>query len=323
MAVTMLRFKKIHRPLLILLSMVLFTFLMLNISTEFAHFPNNVELTFNLPYIFRAPNVTAPPITSVDTTTKRLRLNIKRGAIWKTDQGDRISAQLNFFPEVNKTLPPKRILLQQGIAGWNVKAGREAFVKEQCNVQNCELLDFPWRKGTVDARLFKEIDIGTHNIKDILKEVPRHSEQIWMMFALESPAASPDYFQLDHVINWTATYRPDSTIVTPYDKWLPFGNCSHLDAVKPSRNFAEGKTKSAAIFVSNCETSNKRMKFVRELQKYISVDIYGSCGDKQCEKATQDGCFKMLQKEYKFYLAFENANCRHYITEKLFLNALR
>lgn len=30
----------------------------------------------------------------------------------------------------------------------------------------------------------------------------------------------------------------------------------------------------------------------------------------------------MLHKDYKFYLAFENANCRHYITEKLFENAL-
>ena len=31
----------------------------------------------------------------------------------------------------------------------------------------------------------------------------------------------------------------------------------------------------------------------------------------------------MLQKKYKFYLAFENSNCRHYITEKFFYNALQ
>jgi glycoprotein 3-alpha-L-fucosyltransferase len=31
----------------------------------------------------------------------------------------------------------------------------------------------------------------------------------------------------------------------------------------------------------------------------------------------------MLARDYRFYLSFENSNCRNYVTEKLFTNALK
>ena len=77
-----------------------------------------------------------------------------------------------------------------------------------------------------------------------------------------------------------------------------------------------------AWFVSNCRESNGRRQYAHELQKYIPVDIYGKCGTLQCPRSTKTECFEMLDRDYKFYLAFENANCKHYITEKLFENSL-
>ena len=66
---------------------------------------------------------------------------------------------------------------------------------------------------------------------------------------------------------------------------------------------------------------NGRLEYARELSKYISVDIYGSCSNKTCPR-TNSKCFSMLDTDYKFYLAFENSNCRDYITEKFFVNGL-
>lgn len=77
-----------------------------------------------------------------------------------------------------------------------------------------------------------------------------------------------------------------------------------------------------AWFVSNCGAKNNRLEFAHQLQKYIDVDIYGGCGTKNCPRHSGDRCLEVLAKEYKFYLAFENSNCRDYITEKFYVNAL-
>ena len=54
---------------------------------------------------------------------------------------------------------------------------------------------------------------------------------------------------------------------------------------------------------------------VRSLQKHIPVDIYGKCSRKPCPDQV---CFPMLDKDYKFYFAFENSLCEDYVTEKFF-----
>lgn len=87
-------------------------------------------------------------------------------------------------------------------------------------------------------------------------------------------------------------------------------------------NYAAGKSKKVAWFVTNCHAHNDRLEFARKLQKYIDVDIYGQCGNFTCPKKQASYCDNLLQKQYKFYLSFENSNCRDYITEKFFTNAL-
>lgn len=52
------------------------------------------------------------------------------------------------------------------------------------------------------------------------------------------------------------------------------------------------------------------------------MDIYGSCGPLKCSRLNTKKCFQLLNQDYKFYLAFENSNCRDYITEKFYVNGL-
>ena len=63
----------------------------------------------------------------------------------------------------------------------------------------------------------------------------------------------------------------------------------------------------AVQFVSNCHSSSKREAYVRELRRFIPVDIYGKCGEFKCAKEKGWQCYKEAEAKYKFYLAFENS----------------
>jgi hypothetical protein len=134
--------------------------------------------------------------------------------------------------------------------------------------------------------------------------------------------------------NWTMTYRWDSDVVAPYGYVRPIGNVplhpseaqmkiylsNHRNS---SRNYAKGKTKMAVWFASNCRiVVSSRNELVKELQKYIAIDVYGTCGNLTCPKKLDDSyesseeCRDLAASEHKFYLSLENSLCRDYVTEK-------
>lgn len=68
-----------------------------------------------------------------------------------------------------------------------------------------------------------------------------------------------------------------------------------------------------AVHVSHSNTYSKRERYVKELQKYINVDIFGECGQ-ECPKVDNqyfhegnrsEDCFDSQMRKHKFYLAFE------------------
>ena len=81
---------------------------------------------------------------------------------------------------------------------------------------------------------------------------------------------------------------------------------------------ALAKPRLVAWMVSSCETPSRREDYVRELQKYIAVDIFGKCGNRTCGAWNSKECNGFLEQGYKFYLSFENSLCRDYVTEKFY-----
>ena len=239
---------------------------------------------------------------------------------------DRIVEQINYRPATYSRLRDSdddvgvRTIY---VPGANVETGRSKFVSGQCLVDACRISTDPNDSTTSHMRLM----YGESSLFQPSARV-KPPGQIWVMYLLESPVSLPKFHNVDDLINWTATFRWDSTIVTPYAKFVSFPLTASKSAstepmIQPAvTNYAAGKTKMVAWFVSNCYSKNGRGSYVEELSRHVPVDVFGVCGTPTCPRSDQR-CWHRLKRQYKFYLLFENSNCDYYITEKFFDNALR
>ena len=175
---------------------------------------------------------------------------------------------------------------------------------------------------THDKRRFLESDFvlvhvasnlpSLKNLTAMRRQMP--SWQRWIYYSMESPISesSPNTRRFSDLFDLTFTYRVDSDFWAPYGAYeeIPFVNLSHQD-------FSSGKDKLVSWIVSNCKPPLRKL-FVLELQKYITVDVFGSCSGTSAKSLScpRNETCKSIIKQYKFYLSFENALCEDYITEK-------
>jgi len=208
------------------------------------------------------------------------------------------------------------------VPGADIEPGRDKFISGQCPVDACSISTNPNDSTSSHMRLMLSVSSLFQPSSRV-----KPPGQIWVMYLLESPLSLPKFHHVDNLINWTATYRWDSTIVTPYAKFVSFPRTTSRSAsteyadAPAAKNYAAGKTKMVAWFVSNCYSKNERGSYVEELSRHVPVDVFGVCGKPTCPRSDQR-CWQRLKRQYKFYLSFENSNCDYYITEKFFDNAL-
>lgn len=252
---------------------------------------------------------------------------------------DRISAQLqwtrHFFERISslKYIVPKKILLVFGKYHWpfwdtNSQINCPGFTinSNLCELKHSENLEESWISPEgFDAVIYSQ-DYKAPWWGGL--KFPKHVLQF--RYELESPMRKDGKLSLSKY-NLLASYYRGSDVVVPYSKWVSYDseeakyfNIKRENLKTSSINYADSKTEFAVMFTSNCDRApNERLKYLKELQKFIPVDLFGKCGKPlPCDYNVRSSkCLKSLAKKYKFYLAFENSNCRDYITEKFFDNA--
>ena len=190
---------------------------------------------------------------------------------------------------------------------------------KECVWNNCELTFDKTLGHASDAVIFNSFSFPTK------LNFARPMGQVWIFTENESPWSyrmeKRPWYKKKYTFNWTMTYDADTT-----DIYLPYGEI-RPNTIKFNRDYetlVEMKNRTPVMIASNCRTHSKRPAYVHELQKHIPISIFGVCGGGlwKCGKRYRhdDVCFQMLNKTFLLYLAFENAFCRNYFTEKFFEN---
>jgi hypothetical protein len=112
------------------------------------------------------------------------------------------------------------------------------------------------------------------------------------------------------------TYRQDSDIIHDYGRYI-FRNLSYTIHDYQAVDFYLSSKDNQSTF------DVQQHEIAEELNKAFPIKQYGQCSkaNNRTNRISSED-FEQTLFNYKFYLAFENANCEDYITEKAFYNAL-
>lgn len=223
----------------------------------------------------------------------------------------------------------------------NLGRGQDTFIKRKCQFQNCFVSrDETYLKNIhdFDAILFLGSELSN------LPVVPnvRYDNQKYVFVSVESTAANPVIKEFNAFFNWTWTYKLNSDICSndivvrnKYNEVIGPAQNMHWIKYSKRKSISQyiktklGTKKIAGIwFSSRCSTSSKREDYIKELQKELlfeyKLDLRkcGRCGEYTCAKQKNDYCMSKVESDYYFYLAFENAICEDFVTERV-VNALQ
>lgn len=180
------------------------------------------------------------------------------------------------------------------------------------NISGCILVDNQTLYESADLVVFHNFELMFHK-QQLPLHLYRPAKQRWVWLSLEAPQNNGNLSPFKNIFNLTMSYHPGADITVPYGKLLLRTNPG-LDVIVP-----KSKRYEACWVISNYKKWHKRSEVFQELTKSLNVQLYGSFGQKPLPK---EALLPTISRCY-FYLAFENVQSPHYITEKLWRNAFQ
>lgn len=213
--------------------------------------------------------------------------------------------------------------------------GNQPFIHHECEIPFCTLFD---NASSLSLEKYDAIIFHVHTLWAMpMPTFRRLKHQRFIFLTQESPTSMStsnfDVTTLGSMFNWTMSYKLNSDILFLYGRIRPRSSAPKTEEeankmiketnTRTGWKFASNKTRQVAWMASHCHTVSLREKYVNRLSKFISVDVYGDCGELTCERnhthwLSYPSCYDMLENQYKFYLSFENSMCKDYVTEKFF-----
>ncbi|XP_076770104.1 GDP-fucose protein O-fucosyltransferase 3 isoform X2 [Arvicanthis niloticus] len=234
---------------------------------------------------------------------------------------------LNPFPEKEALALPGRDKVDAGsypiVLWWSPLTGETGRLG-QCGADACfftinrTFQHHPMTK----AFLFYGTDFNIDSLP-----LPRKAHHDWALFHEESPKNNYKLFHepVITLFNHTATFsrHSDLPLTTQYLEGVEVLKSLRYLVPLQSKNNLRQKLAPLVYVQSDCDPPSDRDSYVRELMAYIEVDSYGECLQNRDlpqqlkNPASMDAdAFYRVIAQYKFILAFENAVCDDYITEK-------
>lgn len=264
---------------------------------------------------------------------------LRQRAIRVAEKMDLVREKWHSEPLQNVTVGYKTILIYTSYFGqvpWSIIKGKEkrftGLNGKKCKVSSCYISYH--RKDYIksDAVVFHSSNMpALSRMQYLLWRKPKSQKWIW--YSLENPVKTKIYSYAVESINkmfeLTMTYRKDSSVFAPYGYYKMIQ--AETESGKNNERFIQNvqsitakKDRLILWQVSNCD-ARLRIKVAQAIDRYIHVDVFGSCQryfnhSGGCKRWTSS-C-NSISERYKFYLAFENYNCKDYITEKYWNNAL-
>ena len=186
--------------------------------------------------------------------------------------------------------------------------------------------------------------------KTVNDKLNNNPNQIWILWNDESTRIDKNFNKLSNLFNWTLSFKTNAEIYEgSYGYFLNRFNQTHLITSNDYYNIKKQiylndfkfRKNSILWFVSNCK-SKYRLYIALEISKYYPLYIYGNCNvlddlinskslpnykleypylnyvplkGSNCKRGSNCELDKL--KSFKYYLAFENINCKDYVSEKL------